>query len=110
MKSMLFALIFIAAQAVMIQDKPVVRFKPHTNAIEPSFGGSLVVLSHAPAIVNLPATPPAPDADGGPWSVDVKNFGPAPVTIVGKPNFNALVSVGQTVHIFVNGQGYILKH
>jgi hypothetical protein len=46
----------------------------------------------------------------GPWSVDVKNFGPAPVTIVGNPNFNALVSVGQTVHICVNGQGYILKH
>jgi hypothetical protein len=110
MKSILFALIFITAQAVMIHDKPVVHLKPHTNAIEPSFGGSLVVLSNAPATVNLPATPPASDADGGPWSVDVKNFGPAPVTIVGNPNFNALVSVGQTVHICVNGQGYILKH
>ena len=110
MKSMLFALIFIAAQAVMIQDKPVVHFKPHTNAIEPSFGESLGVLSNAPATVNLPASLPAPDADGNPWSVDVKNFGPSPVTIVGKQDFNTTVSVGQTIHILVNGQGYILKH
>jgi hypothetical protein len=110
MKSMLFALIFIAAQAMTMQDKPVVHLKPHSNTIDPTFGGSLVELSHAPATVNLPASLPAPDPDGNPWSVDVKNFGPAPVTIVGKQNFNTTVSVGQTIHILVNGQGYILKH
>lgn len=110
MKSMLFALIFIAAQAAMMQDKPIVHLKPHSNTIDSAFRGSLVELSNAPATVNLPATPPTPDSDGGPWWVDVKNFGPTPVTIVGKQNFNALVSVGQTIHIFVSGQGYILKH
>lgn len=110
MKSMLLALIFIAAQAITMQEKPVVHLKPHSNAIEPSFRGSLVELSNAPATVALPEPAPAPDSDGDPWSVDVKNFGPAPVTIVGKRNFNALISVGQTIHILVNGQGYILKH
>ena len=110
MKSMFFALIFIAGQAITMQDKPVVHLKPNSNAIEPAFRGSLVELSNAPATVYLPAPAPAPDADGNAWSVDVKNFGPAPVTIVGKQNFNITVSVNQTIHILVNGQGYILKH
>ncbi|QNI33067.1 hypothetical protein H7849_03565 [Alloacidobacterium dinghuense] len=110
MKSLLFALIFIAAQAITMQDKPVVHLKPHSNTIDSNSRGSLVDLSNAPATVYLPATLPVPDADGGPWSVDVKNFGPAPVKIVGRQNFNALISVGQTIHILVNGQGYVLKH
>jgi hypothetical protein len=110
MKSMLFALIFIASQAITMQDKPVVHLRPHSDTIDPIFRGSLVELSNAPATVYLPASPPAPGTDGGPWSVDVKNFGPAPVTIVDKKNFNTTVSVNQTIHILANGQGYILKH
>lgn len=109
MKSMLFALIFVAGQAITMQDKPVVHLKLHSNAIDPAFRGSLVELSYAPATVNLPASPPAPDTDGDPWSVDIRNFGPAPVMIVGKL-FNTIVSVNQTIHILANGQGYILKH
>ena len=110
MKSMLFALIFLAGQAITMQDKPAVHLKPHSNAIEPVFRGMLVELSYAPATVYLPAPPPPPDNDGNPWSVDVKNFGPMPVTIVDKQNFNTTVSVNQTIHILANRQGYILKH
>ena len=110
MKHMLFALIFITGQAITMQEKPVIHLKPHSNTIDPAFRGSLVELSNAPATVYLPASPPAPDTNGDPWSVDVKNFGPAPVTIVSKQNFNTTISVNQTIHILANGQGYILKH
>lgn len=110
MKSMLFALILFGGQAITMQDKPVVHLKPHSNTIDPSFGGSLVELSNAPATVHLPASLPAADVNGNPWAVDVKNFGPVPVAIVGKQNFNTTVGLNQTIHIQVNGQGYILKH
>ena len=86
MKYMLFALIFIAGQAITMQDKPVIHLKPHSNTIDPAFRGSLVELSNAPATVYLPASPPAP------------------VTIVSKQNFNTTISVNQTIHILANGQ------
>lgn len=110
MKSLLFALIFIAGHAITMQEKPVVHLKPHSNAIDPASRGSLVELSNAPATVYLPTPVPPLDADGIPWSVDVKNLGPASVTIVGKQNFNTTVTVNQTIHILANGQGYRLKH
>lgn len=110
MKSMFFALILFAGQAITMQDKPVVHLKPHSDTIDPTFRGSLVELINAPATVYLPGSLPASDANGNPWTVDVKNLGPAAVTIVGKQNFNATVSVNQTIHIRVNGPGYVLKH
>jgi hypothetical protein len=110
MKFIFFALIFIVGQAITMQDRPVVHLKPHANRIEPAFGGALVELSNAPTTVYLPATVPAPDANGNPWSIDVKNFGPAPVTIAGRQNFNTTVSVNQTIHILARGQDYVLRH
>ena len=110
MRSLFLVLVLFAGQAVTMQDKPVVRLKPHTNTIDPAFGWSLLELSNAPATIYLPASVPPADANGNPWAIDVKNFGPAPVAVLGKQNFNTTVNVNQTVHILVNGQGYILKH
>jgi len=110
METMLGVLVLIAAQAMSLQEKPVVHLKPHTALIEIAFGGSLVELSYAPPIVHLPPSPPRPDAAGNQWAVDVKNFGPAPVTIVDTGTFSAPVAVNQTIHINSNGSFYILKH
>lgn len=110
MKSILFALIVIAGRVITMQDKPVVHLKPHSNTIDTNFRGSLVELSNAPATVYLPASPPAPDPDGNPWSIDFKNFGPKPVTIISEQNFTTTVNVNQTIHILAKRQGYVLKH
>lgn len=110
MRSLFLALVLFAGQAVTMPDEPVVHLKPHTNTIDPAFRGSLVELSNTPATIYLPASVPPADANGNPWAVDVKNFGPAAVAILGKQNFNTIVNVNQTVHILVNGHGYILKH
>jgi hypothetical protein len=106
----LFALILFAGQAMNLQEKPVVHLKPHTDLIRTEFRGSLVELSHAPPVVHLPAAPPKPDADGNQWTVDVKNFGPAPVNVVDNGTFSAQVGVNQTIHINSNGSKFILEH
>jgi len=67
-------------------------------------------LSHAPQIVYLPAPPPKPDANGNQWTIDVKNFGPLPVTMADKGTFSVPVAVVQTVYILSNGNKYIVKH
>lgn len=110
MKSILISFTLVAAQAVSMQDKPVVHLKPHTNMIEVAFGGSLLELSQGPPVLHLPAPPPKPDSSGNKWTVDVKNFGPAPVTVVDAGAFNAPIGVNQTIHIFSNGKTYSLKH
>ena len=110
MKSMLIALALFAGQATTMQEKPVVHLKPNTSAIEPAFGGSLLVLSNAPAVVHLPSSPPGAEANGAPWMVDVRNFGPTSVTIVDKQSFSTVVAVNQIVHILSNGRTYSLKH
>jgi hypothetical protein len=109
MKTLLIALALFAGQAMTLQDKPVVHLKPHTDFIPLAFGGSVVELIQSPPIIHLPAPPPKPDASGNPWTVDVKNFGPQPATVVDKGTFNAPVAVNQTIHIVSNGSIYILK-
>jgi hypothetical protein len=42
--------------------------------------------------------------------VDVKNFGPGPVTVSDHGTFSAPVAMGQTIHIACNGKVYLLKH
>lgn len=110
MKNLIVTLVLAAGQAVTMQEKPVVHLKPNTDLIRPEFRGSLVELNQAPPIVHLPALPPKPDASGDRWTVDVKNFGPAPVTVVDKGPFSVQVGVNQTIHIYSNGTIYILKH
>ncbi|MFZ0747571.1 MAG: hypothetical protein WAM85_24415 [Terracidiphilus sp.] len=110
MKSLFLAFALFAGQAMILQDKPVVHLKPHTDIILQAFGASLLELSQAPQIVYLPAPPPKPDANGNQWTIDVKNFGPLPVTVADKGGFSTPVAVGQTIHILSNGSKYILKH
>ena len=110
MKHLLIAVALFAGQAMTMQEKPVVHLKPHTDYILAGFGGSLVELSQAPSVIRLPMPPPQPDAQGNQWTVDVKNFGPAPVTVADKSNFSVPVAVNQTIHIYSNGSIYILKH
>jgi hypothetical protein len=110
MKSLALYLVLFAGQAIALKDKPVVHLKPHSDLIQPAFRGALVELIQAPAIVRLPTVPPKPDDNGDDWTVDVRNFGPAPVTIVGNGGFSAPLAVNQTVHIYAHGSIYILKH
>jgi hypothetical protein len=103
-------LVFVAFQAMTLQDKPVVHLRPHSDLIELAFGGSLLEIDHGPQVVHLPKFPPRPDADGDQWTIDVKNFGPAPVTIEGVFQFSVQVGVNQTIHIYSNGRAYLLRH
>jgi len=110
MKPLLIALVLFAGQAITMQEKPVVHLKPHTDFIVEGFGSSLLELREAPQIVYLPPSPPKPDVSGKQWTIDVKNFGPTPVTVADKGTFKAPVAVGQTVHILSNGSKYTVKH
>ncbi len=110
MKLVLVALALLAGQAMTTQDKPVVHLKPHTDIILEAFGASLLELSQAPQTIYLPATPPKPDGKGQQWTIDVRNFGPLPVTVADKGLLSVPVAVGQTVHIISNGNKYVVKH
>jgi hypothetical protein len=110
MKALLITFALLAGQALTMQDKPVIHLKPHTNTIEVAFGGSLLELSQGPPVLRLPAHPPKPNSNGNDWTVDVKNFGPAPVTVVDAGAFSAPIGVNQTIHIVSNGKAYSLKY
>ncbi len=110
MKLVLVAALLLAGQMVTRQDKPVVHLRPHTDAIDPTFNGSLLEVSQGPSVLHLPAPPPKPDSAGNQWTIDVKNFGPLAVTIVDRTNLSVDVGIGQTVHIYSNGAAYMLKH
>jgi hypothetical protein len=98
----------IAGQMITMQDRPVVHLRPNSNSISADFGGDLVELINAPPTVFLPGSPPATDAEGNPWSVDVKNMGTGRVMILAKGEFTVAVAVGQTVHIHWDGTMYSL--
>ena len=107
----MIAFVRFAAPGLIMQDKPVVHLKPHTDITCEAFDTSLLELSQAPQIVYLPATPPKPNGKGQQWTIDVKNFGPLPVTVSDKGAFGVPVAVGQTVHILSsNGSKYIVRH
>ncbi len=110
MKAILISLALFAGQAMTLQQKRVVHLRPNSATIEASFGGSLLELSQAPPEVSLPPVPPQQDASGNPWVVDVKNFGPQAIKILGVHNFSTQVMVGQTIHIASNGRVYTVKH
>lgn len=109
MKTLLIGVALFIGQMNAQQDKRVVRLPPHRDRIEVAFGGQRLELINAPATINLPAAPPVQDAQGNPWSVDVKNLGPSAVTVVGKSQFSVHINANQTVHIYSNGTGYFLK-
>lgn len=101
---MLIAL--FAGQASTMADKPVFRLPHDQSAITYDLGGDLIELINAPKVIELPRVLPTNDSQGNPWAIDVKNLGPAAVTIVGKADFTVHVAVGQTVHIKSNGKSY----
>ncbi len=103
-------LILFGGQLNTLQPKAVVHLPPHKNAIEARFDRDLVELINAPEVVHLPVLPPKPDANGVPWSVEVKNLGPAQVTISNDMNhFKTLIQVGETLQIQSTGSQYVLK-
>jgi hypothetical protein len=108
---MLAAICILAAgQLMSLQPKQVVYLPPHKNAIEVRFNGCVLELINSPGVIHLPANPPRPNAKGEEWSIEVKNFGPRPVTITGdKTHFNTVIRVGQTLRIDSNGSEYLLK-
>lgn len=111
MRILSVGLILFAYQMNTLQPKPVVHLQPHRDSIEMDFNGDLVELINAPPIVHLPIMPPKPDAQGIPWSVDVKNLGPLPVSITNDTtHFDVRVRVGQTIRIQSFDSEYRLIH
>jgi hypothetical protein len=107
-KATLICLILLVGQMNTMQDKPVVYLQPHHISIDSRFSGKLLELANAPAVINLPVVPPKADYRGIPWSIDVKNLGPAAVAITGKA-LRVEVNVGQSVHISSDGAAYSVK-
>lgn len=101
------AAVFLGQMAM--QDRPVVRLPPNRASIMAEWGGKLVELINAPSSVFLPSAPPRVDSQGTPWSVEVKNLGPAVVTVASKGGFKMAISVGQTVDILSDGMSYSSK-
>jgi hypothetical protein len=110
MKSTALFLVLSAALLSFAQQKPVVHLPPHRDIIDAALGGKMLELENAPPILHLPPVPQKLDENGNPWIVDVKNAGPAVVTVMGKAQFSVKIAVGQTVHIYSNGTAYSLKY
>ena len=109
MKPLLVCVALILSQTNTVQERQVVHLQPHSGAIRTDFGGKLLELFNAPAVVYLPMAPPKLDAQGNPWSVDIRNLGPGAVTVVGASQFSSRVIVDQTIHVVSNGRSYFLK-
>lgn len=104
-------ILLLGGQLISMQSRPVIHLQPHKNTIEARFGGDLVELLNAPAVIYLPQAPPRVDGHGAPWSVEVKNMGPASVVVIAtQVQFQAAIRAGQTVHIDSNGATYLLKY
>jgi hypothetical protein len=59
MKALLICVAVIIGQMNTLQDKQVVHLQPHSGAIRADFGGKLLELLDAPAIIYLPMAPPS---------------------------------------------------
>jgi hypothetical protein len=109
MKALLLVALVFIGQMNSLQDRPVVHLAPHRNFISIDFGGKLLELINSPAAISLPADPPRLDSKGERWSIDIRNFGPANVTVVGRPPLKISVSVGETVRIAWDGTEYVRR-
>ncbi len=110
MKASLLTIALLTAQLNSLQDRPVVHLPPHVSSIRAWDGGALVELINAPAQVSLPTVPPKPDIQNGPWTVDIRNLGPALVTIIWSTKLSVPVNVGRTIHIVSNGSVFTVKY
>lgn len=109
MKSLLLCAAIMTGQMITLQDRPVVHLAPNRSSISSEFGGKLLELINAPSMVSLPADPPRLDSSGEPWSLDIRNLGPAMVTVTGSQHFSVSVSAGRTVHVVWNGSMYAIR-
>lgn len=109
MKALLLCAAVLAFQMNALQEKPVVHLGPHQTAISIRFGGKLLELINAPIEISLPKDPPKVGSDGEPWSLDIRNLGPALVTVTGHPHFSVSIGVGRTVHVIWNGNVYSVR-
>jgi len=111
MRMLFLGLVLVGGQLISMQSRPVIHLQPHKSTIEARFGGCLVELLNGPAVIYLPQVPPRVDGQGGPWSVEVKNLGPASVVVTAdQVHFQTAVRTGQTVQIDSNGATYSLKY
>jgi hypothetical protein len=107
-RNILVVAAFFIGQMAM-QDTPVVRLNSNRAAIQAQWGGMRVELINAPSYVFLPLPPPATDSLGHAWQIQIKNLGPAEVTVSAKSGFSAKIGVGRTVHIASDARSYALK-
>jgi hypothetical protein len=108
MSILLMCMTMLAVQSITMQSKPVVHLPPHRADVIPAYGGKLLELIDAPATIFLPTDPDLVDEPDG-WSVDVRNLGPAPVTITDGAGFTMNIGAGQTLRIVRSGRTYVLK-
>ena len=64
MKPFLVCVALIIGQTNALQERQVVHLQPHSGAIRPDFGGKLLELLNAPAVVYLPMAPPKAGCSG----------------------------------------------
>jgi hypothetical protein len=86
----------------------VVRLPPHAVGIPSADGGKMVELLHAAPSLSLPRDPPRVTSKGDPWYVDVKNLGPADVTLEGQVGFVVHLQPKAVVRIRAVGNLYSL--
>ncbi len=109
MTALLLGYFLYIGQLNSMESKPIVHLQPNSPFIRAAFGGKTLDLINAPASISLPAVVPTQDLEGKPWAIDVKNLGPAAVTVVGNRGFSVKVTVGATVHIYTNDGMYVRK-
>ena len=109
MKTLLICTAVIIGQMSTQQDRQVAHLPMQRDAIPTEFGGKLLELTKGPAIIYLPTLAPKLDAQGQPWSIDIKNLGPGVTTVLGQGQFTVRIRVAQTVHVIRNGTSYSLK-
>jgi hypothetical protein len=109
MKTLLICTAFIIGQIGTQQNRQVAHLPMQRDTIPAEFGGKLLELTNAPAIVYLPTTAPKLDSQGQPWSIDIENLGPGVTAVLGQGQFTVRIRVAQTAHVIWNGTSYSLK-
>jgi hypothetical protein len=109
MKTILICMALWYGQTMIThQEREVVHMPANTVTINFAFGGKRLDLINCPATIFLPKFPPKEDAAGNPWTLDIRNLGPSPVTVASNGPFSVNISVKQTVHIASSGLAYSL--
>ena len=108
MKPSLLLVALFMGQMRTLQDKPMVRLRPHQDAILAEFGGETILLANGPPVMHLPSIPPRLDSQRKPWAVTIDNLGPGTVTIEGKAQFTAHVRAYQSIQIRSDGVIYLV--